>query len=486
MNKERQENINSLRSKISESEAYARLASLFDEGTFVEIGKFVKRRTTEFDNVDGNEFEGVITGYGAVDGRLVFAYAQDFSRMKGAMGEAHAKKIVSLYDLAIKNGAPIVGFLDSAGAKVLEGVAALSGYGAILKTASKASGIIPQIAVVCGLCTGSMAAVASMCDIVIGTRNCKLYVNPPFITGGKDAGSAEAAAKNGVINILAEDASDAVAKTKALLLFLPSNNNEGTVYALPTDDATRSSADVESIISNAGYDVRDVINVLIDNANFVELSKEYAQEIVCGLGLINGITSMIVATNPKVNGGRLTPGAARKAAKYVTFADSFNIPLLTLVDTEGFDASYENEKAPYSNDLAKLAFAYASSTNAKVTVTLGASYGAAFTLLGSKALGADLAYALESAKISIMPISTAVEFAWGDEIMKASDPNAKRAELETEWANTMASPVEAARNGDIDDVLLCDELRAKIASALEMLSSKSQECPTKKHGNMPV
>ena len=473
MNKIKQETLKEYEALLTGNGAcYERLALLFDEGTFVETGRFVKRTTTEFDTAAGNEFEGVITGYGAVEGRLVFAYAQDFSRMKGAMSEAHAKKITAVYEAALKAGAPVVSILDSAGAKVLEGVGALAGYGAIMKAAAKASGIIPQIAIVAGNCTGSLATIAAMADITIGAEESgKYYVNSPIALkakGMEEAGSVKTAAQNGALSLTACCTECAIKEAKKIICLLPANNVEGTAYTETKDDPGREITS-------------DIAAELADNASTIELGATYGKGLKTSLATIAGITVGIVSATDK-----LSAKDANKAAKFISFCDSFSIPVVTLVDCEGLAVCVECEKAPFSAALARLAMAYASSTNAKVTVVTGKAYGQIFTLLGSKALGADVAFATEEAVISVMPTEAAVEFVYGEQILAAENPMAEKKAVTEEWNTKIASPVAAARNGDIDDIIAKADVRYRVASALEMLSTKATGEIYKKHGNLPL
>lgn len=476
--KTRQKTLDEYKALLTGSgKAYEALDALFDAGTFVELGRLVKHVTTAADEKDGSEFEGVITGYGAVEGRLVFAYAQDEGRMKGAMSEAQAKKIVSLIEAAVKTGAPVVGILSSAGAKIEEGVAALGGYGSIMKAIAAASGIVPQITVIAGVCSGCMATAAAMTDLVIGVEDAgKLYINPPFVLaskGAKKAGSMENAAENGSVNLLAKDCGEAVAKAKALLLLLPSNNAEGSAYT-ETADAPEREVTAEGTLSEVAAEMADA-------GSFMLLSEKNAPDTLTGLGSIGGLTVGFVGAE-----NTITPYGARKAAKFISFCDSFRIPLVTLVNCTGTDCSEEAENVPFASKLAQLASIYASSTTAKVTVILGKACGSAFTLLGSKTLGADIVYALEDAEIGILQADAAVEFLYSEEIKAAADPASKRAELTEQWKAGEASALSAARNGDIDDLLERSELRAKVAAALEMLASKATAEPYKKHGNMPL
>jgi len=467
-------------SKTGRLSARVRLLSLFDEGSFVETQKFVRRSATEFDAETPDDFEGVITGYGAVCGRLVFAFAQDFSRMSGAVDAAHAKKICDLYSLALKNGAPVIAVFDSAGACVMEGVSALAGYGKIMKAVSRASGIIPQIAIVPGICSGSAAAIAAMFDaVIISKKNGSMFVNPPFIIGDSVA-DADFADAEGLVSIVTEDEAEALGYAKSLITYLPANNAEGTVYSGATLENT------QSIAANYTGCAKDLITALSDDGIFLELSAGYAKEMSTGLVRLGGAVIGVVANNHAENDGKLTPAAAKKAARFVAMCDSFNIPVLTLVDSEGLEVSYEAEGKTYASELAKLASAFASSENAKVTVVLGQAYGAAYTLMASKSLGADVVFALDSAKIGVMPTASAVEFAWKDRIMSADDPKAARTELEAEWNATLASPVAAAAVGAIDDVIAVSELKPRICAAFEMLGSKSESPLYRRHSNYPL
>ena len=467
------------------SAARERIRALFDEGTFSETGAFAHRIASELGG-DGCEFEGVITGFGAVDGRLVFAFVQDPSRMKGALGAVHAKKICELYDLAIRNGAPVIGVFDSAGAFVMEGVEALAGYGKIMKKVSEASGVIPQIAVIAGVCGGAAATIASMFDIVIGAEKTgSFYVNPPFITNnlekGAELGKISTAAKEGAVQVVSEDDTSALVFVRTLLSYIPQNSADGTAYSSSNDEINRL-VDVDSIISADKYSMADVIGTVSDDAKFLELGAEFAKSMLTGFVTLNGMVAGVVANQPAVDGGKITADAAKKAARFVSFCDCFDIPVLTLVDTEGYEVSAEAEKANYGAALAKLASAYAASENAKVTVVLGKAYGAAYTIMGSKSIGADISLALDSAKISAMPTASAVAFAWND---KVTD-NAKRGAVEAEWDSVMASPVAAAKAGEIDDIISSDELRQRVSAAFEMLGAKNSIDLIKRHDNLPL
>ncbi len=446
--------------------ARSRITALFDEGTFVETGAFIKRRATEFDTdaVGSDDFEAVITGYGSVGGKLVYAFAEDHFRSKGALSEAHAKKICSLYDMALKNGAPVVGIFDSNGAFLLEGATALAGYGKIMSAVSRASGVIPQIAVIAGICAGSAAVIASMYDVtILSEADGKYYL-----------------AKNGseIPAVKTADEISAIREAQSLLALLPSNNVDGTVRF---ECSANAPVDV-SVIENDGYDAHAVVSAIADSGMAKELYADDAKEIITSLVSIGGIVAGIIATNPAENGGKLTASAVKKASRMISLCDAFNIPVVTLVDSEGISA----ENAPTASDLSKLAFAYSAADTAKVTVVTGEAYGAAYTVLGSKSIGADVTFALNSAIISTMPAESAVALLWDDKFEGAKDPAARRAELTEEWNSTFGSAVDAAYKGEIDDIIASDELRARIAAALEMLSMKSAGEPSRRHYNLPL
>ena len=449
------------------------ISSVLDEGTFAEIGAYIKRTP------DSEEFEGVICGYGAIDSRLVFIFAQDFYRMKGAFDENQAKKICSLYELAIKNGAPVIGIFNSAGAIISEGVDALGAYGKVMGVVAKASGVIPQIAYIDGICGGSTAVIASMFDIAVSVKGkSSVYVNPPSLLKG-ETGTSEYASANGLVSKVYATEAEALGGLRTIINYLPQNNMEGTVTEMITDDLNRL-VDV-SFVANGGYDVKTVISAIADNGNYVELSENYANESVCALATIGGSVVGIVANQPCVNGGKLTPFSARKISKFVSMCDSFAIPVVTLVDSEGFAIGEEYEGMPFAAELSKLAYAYSGATTAKITVVLGNAFGGAFTLMGSKSIGADVAIALDSAKISIMSPRSAVAFLCNERVAKKT-----REEVEANWAAENAAPVMAAVHGEIDDIIASNELRQRICAALSMLASKCACTPDRKHPNMPL
>ena len=444
----------------------AKIAALFDAGTFVETGAFMKR---------GDDLTGVVCGYGAVNGKLVYAFAQDSDRKKGAIDALQAEKIAMLYGMAQKNGAPVVGMFDSVGATVADGAAVLSAYGKLLKVVSDASGVVPQIAIINGVCAGMAATVAAMFDVVVTVKDqSELYVNAPFLAG-KEIGTTEYTAQNGLATIAAEDEGDAVAKAVKLVSMLPSNCEEGVAIEDITDDINRTVA-VEGLVD------KDLINALCDANTFVALGEAYATEMITGLAVFGGVTCGVVANDASVNGGVITCEGAKKAAKLVGFCDSYSIPVITLVDSIGVATGAEAEGAPLAAQLGKLAMAYATANTAKIGVVCGKAYGAAFTLMGSKALGADMVYALPTSEISVMAPASAVAFLWNDKITE----EVTRADLVEKWTKECASPEAAAADGSIDDVVATAELRQRICAAVYMLMMKNAGTPARKHCNLPL
>ncbi|MDD4774775.1 MAG: carboxyl transferase domain-containing protein [Eubacteriales bacterium] len=439
--------------KSEDGKAGGIIGALYDEGTFAELGTFIK-------NGDGN-FEPVITGYGAVGERLVYTFIEDGSREKGAFGEGAAKKIVSLLDLAKMNGAPAVGVFDSAGAKITEGVNALGAYGSIMRKLSKVKGFIPLIAVINGICSGAMAVAARMFDIVITVKDTEgIFVNPPSLTGGK----GDDPALTGLSDIAADNIDDAIDMVKKLLELLPSGS--WGAYIEPQDDPNRRTPELETAGS-----AKELITIIADDGIFNELGGFNTPEMSTGFIRMNGNGIGVVANNPAVLNGALTPSAASKAARFIKLCAGLGIPLLTLVNTAGYDYNRASENVPYASALASLTETYTSSGCARVTLVSGQAYGSAFTIMGSKSLGTDIVFALEGAEIGIMPPDSAVQFLYGDRINKSADPEAERASLLAEYKRDN-SPLEAARGGDIDDILTYEETRQRLISAFEMLIFK--------------
>ena len=445
-----------------------KLALLFDAGSFVELGAYTKRAGA------CDEFESVVCGYGAVNGALTFAFIQDSGRTRGAFGEQHAKKIANLYSLAVKNGAPVIGVFDSAGAVVYDGAGALSAYGSFMKTVSDASGIIPQIAVIDGVCGGSSAIVASMFDLTVTVKDrSSLYVNAPFVVG-KEAGTPDFAATNGLSAHTAASSAEAFAFVRSLVGILPQNNADSTCVET-ADNLNRTIS-----LDPSAYTAEALCADLADNGTWIRLYESYTDKAVLGLASIGGVVTGVIASNPEKK-GIVDIRTARAASKLISFCDAFAIPVVTLVDSEGLDVSMEAESASYASELARLAMAYTTSDNAKITVVIGKAYGAAFTLLGSKAVGADLAYALEDATVSVLSPEASVAFVWNNRVGEKS-----REELEAEWKEAHASAKVAADLGAIDDVIEPAELRKRICAGLAMLSAKAEGTPARRHASLPL
>lgn len=444
-----------------------KIAALFDSGTFVETGAFVKR-------ANGDPV-GVVCGYGAIGGKLVYAFAQDSDRKKGAFDALQAEKIVALYSMAMKNGAPVIGLFDSVGAFVEDGATVMSAYGKVLAAVSAASGVIPQIALISGVCAGLSATVAAMFDVVVTVKETsQLFVNAPFLVG-KDAGEAAFASKNGLSSVCAENEAEAEELVKKLIELLPSNNEEGVVAEELTDDINRASL-------VAGKSGKALVEEIADASLFVELGGDYAKEMLTGFVRLGGVTCGVVANNAEENGGVITCDGAKKAAKMVGLCDSFSIPVLTLVDSVGVEKSLEAEGTPLALQLGKLAMAYATADTAKITAVVGKAYGAAFTLMGSKGLGADMVFALPESTVSVMAPESAVAFLWNDRITEATT----RADLVAKWEKECASPEMAASDGSIDDVVAESELRQRLCAAVYMLMMKNSAAPARKHCNLPL
>jgi len=434
------------------------------------LGAFTKR------NNEADAPVGVVCGYGAVNGNLVFAFSQDSTRKKGAFDEKQSKKITDMYSLALKNGAPVVGIFDSMGAVVYDGAAALAAYGKFMKCVSDASGIIPQIAVIDGVCAGSAATVASMFDFAVTIKDVsKLYVNAPFVVGD-ELKDADFAAKNGTAALCAESEADAFAFVKTLLSLLPANNSEGAYTGVVADDLNREVA-----FDPAAYKADDLVGMVADNRVFLKLYGDYCDTASVGFATFGGILACVIASDTEKK-GIINIKAARTIAKAISFCDSFNIPVINLVNSEGLDVSLEAEYAAYSSELARLATVSATASCARISVVVGKAYGAAFTLLTSKSLGADIVYALPEACISVLSPEASVAFVWNDKINESTS----REDVEKDWKDKFASADAACELGEVDDIIEPAELRKRICSALMMLAYKTEKTPERKHTILPL
>ncbi len=443
------------------------ISLLFDEGTFVETGAYITVGN------DDAKASGATCGYGAVNGALVFAFAQDFSVEKGALGRAQAEKICVLYDMALKNGAPVIGVFSSAGARVNEGSAVLSAYGKLLSKINAASGVIPQIAVVSEACAGLSATATAMFDLVIADKDSKFYITPPSVAKDADAGSASYAFANGNIDILCDSKEASLAKAREIVSILPQNSAQGYAYAEADDDSCRACAELEN-----AKDIREAAAIITDNGHLTELKADFAPNALTAIASLGQITVGICGL-----GGALGADEAKKISSFISFCDNFSMPVITIVDSCGVD--HESGDAGLTGELAKLASAYAGASCPKITYVLGAAYGAAFTLVGSKALGADIVYASPKSEVSVLSPEASVQFFYADDIKAAEDGAAKRAELLSDWKENEACPEKAAANGSIDDVIAYAETRARIISAVEMLFAKIAGNPAKKHSKLP-
>ena len=452
------------------SEVKRQIATLFDKDTFIELSAYTKRGYSQFINTEKtNEFEGVICGYGAIGGKLVFAFAEDAERMGGAIDDRHAKKICDLYKLAMDNGAPVIGIFNSNGIDVFEGTAGLAAYGRIMSAVTKASGVIPQIAFVTGKCIGTCAAIASLFDIVVKEKDATFYVSSPVLTNVEGA-------QDDVISFN-DNLDECIRYIRNLITFLPSNSSMGIQSAdVCTDSLNRKLGDTDF----AGQ-ASDAIAAIADNGVYYELSKDFAKVATTVFTTIGGVRCGIVATSFAIDEGRITADAAKKIAKFVNFCDSFSIPVVTLVDSLGLAIDADNEHC-FAPEIGRLIFAYASSVVPKVTVILNHAIGASFVLLGSKSLGADIVYTLDNAEIGALSANSGVAFAWDQYITEKKT----RESLIEDWKASVSSPVHAAESGEIDDIISVNELRARVCYALLMLACKGAHSTVARRKVLPL
>lgn len=463
--------------KAGKYTAYELIEMLVDEGTFVETNAYVKAYANELSTANTAEYEGVVCGYGAVDGRLTFVYAQNAARLNGAFSKAAADKICALYDMAKKNGAPVVSVFDSNGAKLEEGIDVLSGYGKVMKKSTVMRGKIPQIAVIVGNTAGATATIASMADVTVMADGASFSSAPASVLSANGASenvaTASYASSNGFVSLTAKNASEAFASVKDVLSFLPSNKLDRNVYTGTQDDPNRLTPEIATTVATEGYDVHAVVSAIADGARVCEFTKDKSKSVLTALITVNGIVTGVVANNPAENEGKLCTGCMRKAIAFIDFCERFGISVLTLVDTNGFSENCEAKGGDIAGVSARLAESYCKLTVPCVTVNVGKAYGTPFTVMGSKELGADMVIALDSAKIGVLKPSAGVAMMWTEKMLGAKAPIEKRKALEEEWALLMSTPLLAAHSGQVDDIIPAEELRMKVASALEMLSMKS-------------
>lgn len=475
-----------------------RVDALLDEGTFQEIGLFRRNRTVTFgmDTAD-MPADGVVTGTGAVLGRPVHVASQDFTVRGGSAGEIHSKKVVEMMESSLKCGTPFIFINDSGGARVQEGIDSLSGYGQVFYTNVELSGVVPQISVISGPCAGGAAYSPALTDFIIQTRKAHMFITGPDVikqvTGEsvtQDAlgGADTHMSVSGVSHFVVDNDEQAMLLTKKLLSFLPQNNTEDPPILDPDPfvEADPKMLSVVPVEGTKGYDVREVIALLVDHADFLEVQAGYAQNIVVGFGRINGRSVGLIANQPIVMAGVLDINASDKASRFIRFCNAFNIPLVTLVDVPGFLPGVAQEHGGIIRHGAKMLYAYSAATVPKVTVVLRKAYGGAYLAMCAKDLGADQVFAWPTAEIAVMGAEGAASVVFKREIESAEDPVARRAELVTEYRETFSTPFVAASRGLIDDIINPEDTRRKVAMALEILVNKRELRPAKKHGLGPA
>jgi propionyl-CoA carboxylase beta chain len=480
--------------------ARERIDILIDPGSFVEFDRLRVHRTRDF-GMDSSHppGDGMITGYGQIDGRHVFVYAQDFTVFGGSMSEVAAQKIAKLYSNAMKVGAPVVGLCDSGGARIQEGVASLAGYADIFCANTLASGVIPQISVIMGPCAGGAVYSPALTDFIVMVKDTSyMFLTGPDVikkvtnedvTMEKLGGAITHAAKSGVAHFAADDDTKAISTVRDLLSFLPSNNSEEPPQRASMDDPERQDEALKTMIptnTKKSYDVRDVIKAIVDDRHFTEVQMHFAGNIVVGFARLMGQPVGIVANQPLVMSGAIDIDASDKAARFVRLCDSFNVPLITLVDVPGFLPGTTQEYGGVIRHGAKLLYAYAEATVPKLTVVLRKAYGGAYCVMAPKQLRADLNLALPMAEFAVMGADGAVEIVMREEIRKATDKVAKAKELEADYGQKFLHPYKAAEMGYIDEVIFPEEMRPRLCQALMMLRNKRDELPPKKHGNIPL
>lgn len=480
--------------------ARERIAMLLDEGSFEEIDMFVRHRCTNF-GIDKDSYlgDGVVTGTGTIDGRLVYVFAQDFTVFGGSLSETFAMKICKLMDQAMKMGAPVIGINDSGGARIQEGVNALAGYAEIFQRNILASGVIPQISGIFGPCAGGSVYSPALTDFNIMTRGTSyMFLTGPKVVKtvtGEDVtqeqlgGASIHSTKSGVAHFAVDTEEDGLNLIRHLLSFLPQNNMEEPPLMSCEDPIDRLEDGLNDIIPddpNKAYDMYEVIGGIIDNGEFLEVHKDYAQNIIVGFAHFNGQAVGIVANQPCKMAGVLDINASRKAARFVRFCDAFNIPLVTLVDVPGFLPGTGQEYGGVILHGAKLLYAYGEATVPKVTITLRKSYGGAYCVMSSKHLRGDINYAWPTAEIAVMGPAGAVEIIFAKEVAASEDPKSTAAEKEAEYKKAFANPYNAARYGYIDDVIEPRNTRFRIIRALQQLQTKKLSNPAKKHDNLPL
>ncbi|MFM7758549.1 MAG: acyl-CoA carboxylase subunit beta [Crocinitomicaceae bacterium] len=480
--------------------AHERVTLLLDEGSFEEIGAFVEHRATSF-GLDKQHFpgDGVVTGFGKIHGRLVYVFSQDFTVLGGSLSETHAAKICRIMDLAMKNGAPVIGLNDSGGARIQEGVVSLAGYADIFYRNTRASGVIPQLSVIMGPCAGGAVYSPALTDFIFMVEETSyMFVTGPNVVktvtheevSSEDLGGAKAhAEKSGVNHFTSANDVECLKQVRDLLTYLPQNAYELAPEPRDFHYNTMKEQQIEKILPdnvNVPYDIRKVVDCVIDDQSFREVQADFAKNIVVGFARIEGKTIGVIANQPAALAGVLDSDASRKGARFVRFCDAFNIPLLVFEDVPGFLPGTDQEWRGIITHGAKLLYAFSEATVPRITVITRKAYGGAFDVMNSKSIGADLNFAWPTAEIAVMGAKGAAEIIFKREIAAAEDPQAKWLEKEAEYAETFANPYRAAERGIIDDVILPSETRRKVIAGFQMLEKKAETLPKKKHGNIPL
>ncbi|MFZ4585317.1 MAG: acyl-CoA carboxylase subunit beta [Acidimicrobiia bacterium] len=480
--------------------ARERIELLLDPDSFVELDMLARHRAHGF-GIENNRplTDGVVTGWGTVDGRKVFVFSQDFTVFGGALGEVFAEKIHKVMDLAESVGAPMIGLNDGAGARIQEGVVSLASYGGIFYRNVKASGVIPQISVILGPCAGGAVYSPAITDFIFMVKGSShMFITGPDVVKtvtGEDVtqeqlgGAMTHASKSGVATFVADDEQQCIESVRYLLSFLPSNNLEDPPFFESDDDPIRLCDDLRSVVPdspNQPYDMKKVVASVVDDGDFFEVQPLFAQNIVCGFARIDGHPVGIVGNQPQVLAGCLDIDASEKAARFVRTCDAFNIPLVTFVDVPGFLPGTDQEYGGIIRHGAKLLYAYCEATVPRVQVITRKAYGGAYVVMNSKSIGADLAFSWPTGEIAVMGAQGAVNIIFRKEIETAADPETRRTELVAEYEERFANPYNAAERGYVDDVIEPQETRRVLVQSLELLRTKREELPQRKHGNVPL
>ncbi len=480
--------------------AHERIDLLLDKGSFREIDAFVMHRETNFGMWDRRiPGDSVVTGWGTIDGRLVYVFSQDFTVFGGSLSMVHAEKVCKIMDMAMRNGAPIIGLNDSGGARIQEGVVSLGGYADIFLRNTLASGVVPQISAIMGPCAGGAVYSPALTDYIFMVKNTShMFITGPDVVKavtGEDVtfeelgGAITHSSVSGVAHLATESEADCLYLIRELLSYLPSNNMEDPPFRPASDDSLRTEAALDTLVPdnpNKPYDIKDAIRLIVDNGEFYEIQPDYAQNIVVGYARLGGFPVGIVANQPMVLAGVLDINASEKAGRFVRFCDSFNIPLIVFEDVPGFLPGVDQEHGGIIRHGAKLLYAFCEATVPKITVVTRKAYGGAYCVMNSKHIRADLNLAWPTAEIAVMGAEGAVNIIFRRELAEAEDPVARRSELVEEYSERFASPYAAARHGYVDDVIEPNQTRPRLINALNMLQNKRDNNPPKKHGNIPL